>query len=150
MGLEEQLTEAITTDGTMAALFPALPSGLRAPSDWWFAASSVGIGPNVPDPPKPWMAWNELPSTPFAEVSETSDAQTRVFAIYAYGHRGDPETIYAILQQARRITKVMAPFVLPDGTRCSASTWDGISGILPSDDHDGICRFGTVRFVVSG
>lgn len=147
--LEDHLTQAITNDSLLRARFPAT-SGLRPPEEWWFAASAVGIGPNVADPPTPWMAWNELPSNPFKVVSETSNAQTRAFTIYGYGKRGDPSILMDVMRDVTRIVKAMPiPFTLLDGTRCSGLDWDGISGILPADAYDGICRFGTVRFVVS-
>lgn len=144
--MEDFLVNRLVTDAELLAM-----DGLdgRAPETWLFASRSLGIGPVTGNPVKPWLAWNELPATPFQEVRRTSNAQMRNFNLFVYDEEGDFTRINNILVVVRRIVKEMAPFTTPGGTRCSESDWIGISGNLPAAEYDGVVRFGIARFVVS-
>lgn len=144
MTIEAAFSTAYTADPALAALFPD-----REPETWWFAASSLGIGENPPVPDVPYIVWNELESQPRHEVRKTSNAQWRIFTLHVYDEMGDFTRINTILRELRRITKALAPFVAPDGTRCSDSRWDGISGNLTDQGYSQNVRFGTVRFMAS-
>jgi hypothetical protein len=142
--MEAFMVQKIVTDEELLALFDP-----RLAADFFYASSSLGQGPVPADPPKPFMTWTELPSQPFREVRETSNAQIRSFQFFVYDEAGDFTVINQTLEVVRRIVKQMAPFTTPEGHRCSDSEWFGISGNLPADAYDGVCRFGTARFVVS-
>lgn len=142
--MEAHLVQAIAEDEAIGILF-----GGRPAETWLFAASSLGEGENPPVPPTPYIVWNELPSSPAQVVSETSNAQWRAFLLYVYDDMGDWSRINQILGELRRITKELAPFVASDGSRCSASRWDGFSGNIVDEGYHLNTRFGTARFMVS-
>lgn len=144
MSVEDYFTQQFTEDAAIAAHFVE-----REISEWWFASSSLGLGPNIESPVKPYIVWNEGPDFVHHSVSETSNARNRIFRFYVYDDKGDFTRINAILEEIRRVAKNMAPFVTPDGIRCSASRWDGISGQIPDDGYDASTRFGTLRLTVS-
>jgi hypothetical protein len=144
MTVEAAVSVAMTADESLAAWFPN-----REPEEWWFAASSLGIGENPPLPPTPYIVWNELESIPQHVVRKTSDAMWRIFTFYVYDEMGDFTRINQIMREIRRITKAMAPFVAPDGTRVSESRWDAISGNISDQGYSQNVRFGTARFMAS-
>ncbi|HEU5091128.1 MAG TPA: hypothetical protein VFT30_00495, partial [Nitrospira sp.] len=75
-----------------------------------YAASSLGEGEHPEMPTKPYLVWNELPSTSFQEVSETSDAEARTYTFTVYDDLGVFERIDKALKQIRSLVKSMAPF----------------------------------------
>lgn len=140
----EPLWTAIEEDAQLIALL----DGREAPT-WLFATSAVGEGDNPQIPTRPYIVWNEGDTAPQAAVKETSNAQWRLLRFYVYDDEGDFGKINAIMQHLRRIVKGVAPFTTEDGTRCSASEWIGISGLIQDQGYHLITRFGTARFMVS-
>jgi hypothetical protein len=121
----------------------------RPIEDWWYASSSLGLGPNIPVPRRPYIVHNELTDTVHQEVRETSNARDRPFQFYVYDHKGDFTRINNILNDLRDVVKGMAPFLAPDGTWCFDALWVGISGQVTDDGYDSGTKFATVRFTVS-
>lgn len=144
--MNEYMVQVILSDTELLAV-----EGLagRDPGDWFYASHSLGADGLPGSPNKPWIAYNELPSSANRSVRKTSDSQVRTFQFFVYDDRGYFARINEILRILRRIVKEMAPFTDEDGTRCSDSDWLGFSGNLPADSYDGVCRFGTATFVVS-
>lgn len=118
-----------------------LPGGVHA-------MTSLGIGPKVAAPKRPYIVWKELATNDYPEVSETSDVENRVFQIFVYDHKGDFARINSYLNRIKRRVKGMAPFEA-DGHRCSGSSWGGKSGNIADDGYDSGVRYGTARFTVS-
>lgn len=117
-----------------------------------YAASSLGEGEHPEVPEKPYLVWNELPSTPFAEVEETSDAESRFYTFHVYDEMGVFENIDKALRRIRRMVKDMAPFRAgddPDDDFCMATAWQGFSGRFNDRTYDSSVRFGTARFDVN-
>lgn len=142
--MEDFLIRAIEQD---AQLLIALDG--REPATWMFQTSAVGEGENPDIPDRPYIVWNEGVAVPQAAVKESSNAQWRTFTFYIYDDSGDFGRINAIMRHLRRIVKAVAPFTTEDGTRCSASEWVGISGLIQDQGYHLITRFGTARFMVS-
>jgi hypothetical protein len=142
--LEGYFDTAITSDPDMLEFFPA-----RDVEDWFYSASAMGLGENKPVPKRPYIVWNELPDQVHRTVEETSDARNRNFSFYVYDEQGDYTRIEAILNALRNVVKSMAPFTTTDGVRCSASTWQGVSGQIPNDGYDSCTKFASVSFTVS-
>lgn len=141
--LSEQLTDAVEDDFTD-----------RDVSEWWFEASSLGLGDADAVPKRPYIVWNEGEDFEFAEVKETSNARRRRFRIYVYDEPGDFTRINRIMRNMKARVKTMAPFVIaahddePE-IRCSESVWGGMSGQIPQDGAGSCCKFGTALFTVS-
>lgn len=145
--MDSYLVSAITLDVQLAAMF-----GGRTPDLWFYSSSSLGLGENQELPGFPYVVYNELPSSPYREVFETSNAEQKIYTFHVYDEMGDYDRINTILRHIRRIVKGMAPFTTADGAiviRCSDSRWDGVSGrIVDPEYHSGV-RIGTGRFTVS-
>ena len=146
--MDAHLFNAISTDVALAQIF----SFRLTETPWFYSSGSLGEGENPEIPEVPFMVYNELPSSPYREVDETSNAEQRVFTFYVYDEIGDYERINTVLRHLRRIVKGMVPFTTSEAgftIRCSDAWWDGISGrIVDPEYHTGV-RIGTARFVVS-
>jgi hypothetical protein len=146
--MDAHLFTTINDDDALKAIFAVR----RTEQPWFYSSGALGEGDNFEIPEFPYVVYNELPSSPFQEVSETSNAEMRIYTFYVYDELGDYGRINLILREIRRIVKGMVPFtVVEDGTtfRCSYSRWDGVSQrITDPDQHSGV-RFGTARFTVS-
>lgn len=149
MTVEGAFSTAITTDDAIKALMVDANGNERPADQWWFASSALGIGDNPERPDPLYVVWNELSSSPFKEVAETSNAQWRVFQFYVYDKEGDFTRITNALKEIRRVVKAMAHFTAEDGTRVSAIEWDGISGNITDQGYRENVRFGTARFMSS-
>lgn len=117
-----------------------------------YAASTLGEGENPEVPPKPYLVWNELPSTSFEEVEETSDAESRFYTFYVYDEMGVFENIDKALRRIRRMVKDMAPFRAGEDLTddfCMQTKWQGFSGRFNDQTYDSSVRFGTARFDVN-
>ena len=117
-----------------------------------YAASTLGEGEHPEIPEKPYLVWNELPSTPFDEVAETSDAERRVYTFYVYDEMGVFENIDAALRRIRRLVKDMPPFRAgedPDDDFCMGTKWAGLSNRFNDQTYDSSVRFGTAWFDVN-
>lgn len=150
--MEEHLAQAIQTDEVIANFFHIGDdpnAALRPPDEWFFGASSLGLGPNVPVPARPYIVWNEFTDVVHQAVRETSNARDRIFQIYVYDYKGDFTRINAIVKELRRLVKGMAPFTTEAGVRCSESLWGGMSGNITDDGYDSCARFGRATFTVS-
>lgn len=145
MTVEEHLETAITTAEAIVPHFTAE----RPVAEWYFASSSLGLGPNLPIPDRPYIVVNELTDRVHQEVKETSHARDRNFQIFVYDHKGDFTRINKILEDLRDVVKGLAPFEAPDGTWCSASEWGGISGQATDDAYDSVVRFGNLKLTVN-
>lgn len=146
MTIEATIEEALFSDELLNSEF----SERREEQPWFYSAGSLGIGPNVAVPERPYIVQNELPSIPYQAVKRTSNAKARYLTFYVYDEKGgDYSRINRILSHLERIFKSLAPFVAPDGTRCSDIELQGFSGRIPDDGYDSEVRFATVRFTVS-
>jgi hypothetical protein len=114
-----------------------------------YAAGALGQGTIPEHPEKPYVVWNELPSTPFEQVDETSDAQQTFYTFYVYDHLGQIAKINEALRIIRARVKAMATFHADDGTFCMDSRWMGFSNTFTDREYDASVRFGTARFDVS-
>lgn len=147
--MEEHLTKQIVEDEAVAGFFLDDDDEVRPEADWWYGATSLGLGENKPVPRRPYMVWNEAEELIHQEVKETSNAKTRRFHIYIYDHKGDFTRINAIIKKLEARIKAMAPFVTEAGVRCSQSNWEGASRNIADDGYDSCCRFVTATFTVS-
>lgn len=146
MSVEDYIAAEVIGDVPVQTLM----GDARPAEEWYFAASALGEGDHPETPDVPYIVWNELATQPFQEVSETSDAQWRVFTLWVYDEEGNFARINEVLNELRRIVKAMAPFTASDGVRCSSARWDGISGNITDQGYHQNVRFGTARFMVSG
>src|SRR5688500_16618132 len=73
-----------------------------------FASNSLGVGNNPERPEHPWIAINEMPSTPFESVRETGNSTSYSFAIYVYDELGDGTKINQILDGIRDQIKLLS------------------------------------------
>lgn len=144
MTLEAYFDTVITGDTDIAAFFAP-----RDPADWFYSASSLGLGENQPVPPRPYIVWNELSDFVHQAVKETSDARSRNFQFFVYDFKGDYTRIEAILKVLRRRIKAMAPFTTTDGVHCADAVWTLTSGQIPNDGYDSCTKFIGVTFTVS-
>jgi hypothetical protein len=110
--------------------------------------SSLGIGPEVAVPERPYIVYKELPSVEYVEVAEQSNVELRSFQIFVYDHRGDFSRINQYLRRIKQVVKQMAPFEY-EGSRCSGVLWGGMSGYVVDDGYDSNTRYGIARFTVS-
>lgn len=114
-----------------------------------FGANSVGIGPNKERPKFPWIAINELPSTPFAEVKETADTESYGFAIYVYDELGDGTRINRIMKAIRDRVKQLTGVTSSTGVRCTHAEWLGTSALIPDREYSANVKFCTIRLVAN-
>lgn len=136
--VEATFVQAILNDSAFAEV-----------EDRFFAASSLGVGPNPEQPAFPWMAWIELSSWSYEQVRETSNAKRRSFTVSVYDEMGDFTKINTLLRGIERVVKTLAPFTTTDGTRCSDCRVSGFSGDITDPEYDASVRFLTVHFDVS-
>ncbi len=149
MTLEAHLEEEIVGDAVIAGVFLDATGDPRPPEEWYFAASSLGLGDNLPVPDRPYIVWNELADNEHAEVRETSDSRTRFLQWYVYDHPGDYTRIDQILLLLKRRIKAIGDFTTPDGFVCMQSEWNGTSGQIPSDGYDSCTKFGSSQHTVN-
>lgn len=114
-----------------------------------FSSNSVGIGPNLEHPPFPWIAINELPSTPFEEVRETGNSTSYAFAVYVYDQLGDGVRINRILDAIRDQVKALSGVTSVSGRRCTDSLWQGTSALIPDREYSANVKFCTIRLVAN-
>lgn len=147
--MEDYLAQQISECEPITSQFVDDQGDPRPFESWFFESSSLGIGPNLPVPQRPYIVWNEGDDFVHQVVRNTSNARDRTFRIYVYDYKGDFSRINSILEALRDLVKQMAPFTTEDGVRCSDSLWVGISGRFLDDGYDSSTRFGTARFTVS-
>lgn len=145
MTLEAYFVQRFENDPDLMVFF----NGREDPSPWIYSSSSLGKGNNPQVPEFPYIVYNELPTSPFAVVRETSNAEGRRFTIYVYDEIGDFTRINAIHAVLRKIVKRMAPFKIGEGAYCLTSEWEGLSGRIVDDPFNANTRIGTARFIVS-
>jgi hypothetical protein len=114
-----------------------------------FSSNSVGIGPNLEHPPFPWIAINELTSTPFDEVRETGNSTSHAFAVYVYDELGDGTRINQILDGIRDQIKTLSGVISASGVRCTDALWQGTSALIPDREYSANVKFCTIRLVAN-
>lgn len=149
MTIEAYIEENIFQHESIMAFFKNDDDSQRPIEEWLFASSALGIGDNLPVPPRPYIVTNELTDLVHVAVKETSDSRNRNFQWFVYDHKGDFTRINEILHALRPLVKEIAPFRASDGTWCSDSHWSGISGQSTDDGYDSCVKFATVRFTVN-
>lgn len=149
MAAEDFLATAISQNALVVADFRNPDNSDRPFADWYYEVTSLGIGPNLPVPQRPYIVWNEGPDFVHQEVRETSNARDRNIALYIYDFKGDFTRINRILANLRTVVKGIAPFVADDGTRCSEALWRGISAKFADDGYDSCTRYASIQLTVS-
>lgn len=114
-----------------------------------FGANAIGMGDNPEHPKFPWIAINELPSTPFQEVKETANSTSHVFAIYVYDELGDGTKINRILDDIRTGVKQLSGVTSASGVRCTDANWEGTSALIPDREYYANVKFCTIRLVAN-
>lgn len=114
-----------------------------------YQSSSLGIG-DIPEKPKlPYILYTELPSFPYREVRETSNASLRTFQIYIYDEPGSFLRIEDLLELVRETLIGLAGVVSPSGARCTDVDWRGYSEDFTDTVRNEIFRFATFNFTSS-
>lgn len=114
-----------------------------------FQGSALGVG-DVPESPEfPWLAYSELPSSPYFAVKETSRAKARTFQFFVYDERGSFLRIELILGLVRETLLSLVAQVSPSGARCTDVEWQGESSEISDPDFNSNLKIGTARFTVS-
>lgn len=149
MSLEDHFSVAFTGDGGVQSHFRTPQAVDRPVDEWWYASSSLALGPDNPVPERPYIVWGELSDNVHREVEESSNARTRTFRFFVYDQKGDFGRINDVLAELQRVAKGFDHFTTDDGIRCSAVAWLGISEQFPDDGYDSCTRYGTVRFTVN-
>jgi len=149
MTIEDHFSVAITADTGVQSHFRTPQAVDRPVDEWWYANSSLALGPDNPVPERPYIVWGELSDDVHREVEETSDASTRTFRFFVYDRKGDFTRINEILKEIKGVVKRLDFFTTEDGVRCSGVAWLGLSEQFPDDGYDSCARYGTVRFTVS-
>lgn len=118
-----------------------------------YSMTSLGIGPHLAVPERPYLVWKELSTVEYPSVSELSDVEQRSFQIFVYDYKGDFTRINNYLARIKRLVKGMAPFEFVDEDdvlhRCTGSSWGGMSALIADDGYDSGARYGIARFTVS-
>lgn len=114
-----------------------------------FSSNAIGIDTNLEHPAFPWIAINELPSTPFDEVRETGNSTSYAFAVYVYDQLGDAVKINQIIDAIRDQVKQLTGVLSASGRRCTDSLWQGTSALIPDREYSANVKFCTIRLVAN-
>lgn len=142
MTIPASLVAAIEADAPLLAL-------LHEDSQFVTRLTAVGLGPNAPYPPKPFIVLTELPSTVIPEVQETSNGRLRYFQLWAYDDLGDYTAIDKILARFREVAKAFAPLKTAEGDVCMESKVTEISGDLQDEPYQACAKYAIARLSCS-
>lgn len=114
-----------------------------------YSSNSVGVGTNPEHPDFPWIAINELPTTPWQQVRETGNPTSHVFAVYVYDELGDGTKINQILNGIRDQIKLLSGVTSASGLRCTDASYEGNSALIPDREYSANVKFCTIRLVAN-
>lgn len=113
-----------------------------------YQITAPGVG-NVPaSPEKPFIIISEGVTTPFPSVSETSDAESIPYTVYAYDNQGSLVLVTKLLRKITTPVKALTGQVSPTGARCLGATWGGLSQDFPDPTYEASVRYAS--FVLVG